>query len=177
MKSFFGLALVLVGVAVCCIPPHCEHVDMGTCGNACCSVSIPLGSDITPVDVVKALEATFPPPPSLGPDGHFTLQGTAETQGKPGWADLRQYNISAQFIGQLWHSTPSLAFNDTLNLVVYSTSLNVFSISQIGGALGDQGQNYKNIYTVYNALSPMMVFSAPPAIVFGCGSGAPQTKN
>jgi hypothetical protein len=168
MKVVVAL-VVLAGVALCCIPPHCENVDMGTCGNACCSVTIPFLSGITAMNVLVALESTFPPPPALGPDGHFTLQGTAETNGKPGFADLRQYNLTAQFIGQLWHSTPSLAFNDTLNLVVYKDSLTIFSISQIGGALGDQGQNYKNIWTVYQAIEPY--FATTPTITFGCGKG------
>ena len=49
-----------------------------------------------------------------------------------------------------------------------SSRLRVFSISQIPGAYGDAGQNYKNIFQAIKALG------VPPTLathVFGCDGG------
>ncbi len=58
--------------------------------------------------------------------------------------------MSAQFIGQAWHTTSGAArYNDTVDVNVASLPsgalVKFFSLSLVGGALGDAGQNYKNI--------------------------------
>merc|ERR1712066_330931 len=85
-----------------------------------------------------------------GPDGAFTLQMTAE--GTLGFGDLRQFKIPSgeQFIGQVHHMTSGPKhYNDTIDFTISKTDtgsvIKAFSLSLIGGALGDNGQNYKNI--------------------------------
>ncbi len=80
-----------------------------------------------------------------------------------GFGDLRPYHVSgALFIGQAWHLTKKRQFNDTLNFLIYSvntdseepakTRLRALSISQIGGAYCDAGQNFSNLATLFKAL-------------------------
>lgn len=91
-----------------------------------------------------------------------------------GSSDLRPYNLTsgAMYMIQAIHTTLVMRYNDTLDFVVVSTSSSpplfsvvrvrtqscfrinrilknkpgqIFSVSQIQGALCDAGQNYKNI--------------------------------
>ena len=85
-----------------------------------------------------------------GPDGWYELQPTAE--GTLGFYDLRQNGSpnGVDFIGQATHTTSGDAhYVDTINYGISTNhdgtyTIRAFSISGIGGALGDNGQNYKN---------------------------------
>ena len=78
-----------------------------------------------------------------GPDLRFHLMPAS---GEPyvGFADMRPYHGESMghhhvsFLGQAWHATQKLTFNDTLNLLILKespqASLRAFSTSQIGGA-------------------------------------------
>ena len=97
-----------------------------------------------------------------GPDGAYKLQITAE--GTLGFADLAQFGSPPHgfdYIGQVFHTTSGPAhYVDTINFNIKDglkpwtpleptyALVRAFSTSQIGGALGDNGQNYKNIMTV-----------------------------
>lgn len=107
-----------------------------------------------------------------GPDGRYALTITAS--GDFGFTRLRKllelisYNYSwggklpdDSFLGQVYHSTgfPGIApntttgpYRDTINWLVKKVADDVvvraFSISEIAGAYGDDGQNYKNIIQV-----------------------------
>jgi hypothetical protein len=97
-----------------------------------------------------------------GPDGYFTLQPMAE--GVTGFADLRPYKKDVDFIGQVHHMTTGPArYNDTIDITIAprqceaetdapcsasGSIIHAFSLSLIGGAYGDNGQNYKNIAMV-----------------------------
>jgi len=146
---------LMCGIASACQPPHCDRVDMGTCGNACCTLDFVVA--LSPEDVVKSLSTQFA---SGGPDGRYTFQEVAEAPGTPQFADLRKYNISAWFIGQAWHTTKVAHYNDTNNWTVSpgptdnTAVVRGFSTSQIGGALGDSGQNYKNLKQIAEAAFP-----------------------
>ena len=64
---------------------------------------------------------------------------TDETWPYPSFADMRPYHPDQiSFMGQAWHTTEKLTFNDTLNLLIPKesprASLRAFSTSQIGGA-------------------------------------------
>merc|ERR1712080_623683 len=64
------------------------------------------------------------------------------------FCDLTKYGLDAQYNSQAIHETAGIKmqkFNDTVNIVVYKKFVKVFSTSEISGALGDAGQNYKNI--------------------------------
>mmetsp|Transcript_1126 Transcript_1126/g.3368 ORF Transcript_1126/g.3368 Transcript_1126/m.3368 type:complete len:184 (-) Transcript_1126:43-594(-) len=128
----------------------CDHVDFAGCGNACCRLSY--ASSLSSAAAAAALNDTIL---AGGPDGAYTAQPLYE--GVTGFADLRPFNVSRDFIGQAYHMTSGDAhFNDTINMnTVASGSGSVVeftSISLIGGALGDAGQNYKNIANLAKAV-------------------------
>ena len=88
-----------------------------------------------------------------GPDGLYTPMMTAE--GTLTFGDLREFGAPVDFIGQAWHTTLNGVYNDTINFTIEDMGDNVthvkaFSISQIGGAYGDAGQNFWNIKQVFD---------------------------
>mmetsp|Transcript_15990 Transcript_15990/g.36614 ORF Transcript_15990/g.36614 Transcript_15990/m.36614 type:complete len:182 (+) Transcript_15990:62-607(+) len=123
--------------------PDCGNVDMGSCGNACCKLSIEV-----PISTTEAMQTLNASLANGGPDGYFTLQPTAE--GTLGFGDLRPFKTGVDFIGQVHHMTSGPKhYNDTIDITLTSTAagtmVKAFSLSLIGGALGDNGQSYKNI--------------------------------
>lgn len=101
-----------------------------------------------------------------------------------GSSDLRPYNLTsgAKYMIQAIHTTLVMRYNDTLDFVVASTSSSpplftvlrvratsnrtvyyglktwqMFSVSQIQGALCDEGQNYKNIVGLIKGLGKICV--------------------
>eukprot|EP00163_Fabomonas_tropica_P029003 TRINITY_DN6053_c1_g1_i1.p2 TRINITY_DN6053_c1_g1~~TRINITY_DN6053_c1_g1_i1.p2 ORF type:complete len:158 (+),score=48.47 TRINITY_DN6053_c1_g1_i1:72-545(+) len=140
---------------------------MGSCGNACCVIEVGFSSNNTAQAVANALTSAMSP----GPDGRYAMQPTAENPTSTGFADLRPFNVSAQFIGQAYHTTLSKHFVDTLNWVVFTDHVRAFSTSQIGGAYGDAGQNYKNLIQVIKSTSAVDASTAK--IFYGCGSNNP----
>ena len=75
-----------------------------------------------------------------GPDGAYTVQLMAE--GVSGVADLRPFNVSADFIGQARHFTQGeTRYEDVIDFNIKATAtgarVTFFSLSLIGGALGD----------------------------------------
>ena len=90
-----------------------------------------------------------------GPDKLYTPQMTAE--GTVGFGDLTPYKLDVDYIGQAWHATPNGLYNDTINFTIgksgkKAVALTAFSISQIGGAYGDDGQNYYNIINLLSSI-------------------------
>jgi hypothetical protein len=139
-------------------PADCENVDYGSCGNACCSILVKQAYE--PAEVMNKINATLQ---NGGPDGYYTLQETAEHT--LGFANLSAYiskfpspfdsSKDGVFVGQVHHMTSGPAhYNDTINFAFYDshpasgdagTYIRATSVSLIGGALGDDGQGYKNI--------------------------------
>lgn len=157
MASFKPILVTLcfvVSVLVACQPPDCDRLDCGSCGNACCNMQYGFG--INADDLMMSMQKLFAEN-SGGPDGLYTLQPMAE--GSTGFADLRPYNKSVSYIGQVWHMTQKQHFNDTIDMTLAPDAatggsfLKIFSISQIGGAYCDDGQNYKNIIQLVKALN------------------------
>ena len=109
----------------------------------------------------------------------FILRPTAEND--YGFGDLRPYHPdTVNFIGQAWHKTAKYTYTDTLNYLIYappkgspqSSTMKVHSISQIGGAYCDDGQNYKNIVVLIKALKvPYKELSAE-----GCPASGVETN-
>jgi hypothetical protein len=121
----------------------CQNVDMGSCGNACCKLLLHVQED--PVTAAKLLNTSLA---NGGPDGYYTRQFLAEKV--TGFFDLSVLKAGLPVIGQVHHMTSGPAhYNDTIDITITKTSsgsvIKAFSISLIGGALGDNGQNYKNI--------------------------------
>ena len=82
--------------------------------------------------------------------------------------DLTQYPIRWDYIFEGTHTTAG-GFVDTLKFNIgrpaspdAGTTMRVFSLSRIHGALGDNGQNYKNI--------KYMIENHEAKIVLGCGA-------
>ena len=120
--------------------PDCQHVDMGSCGNACCKMS-GFGAG-TADDVVGAIQTALA---KGGPDGAFTA---AKTWGDffnltDGCRKLNPAETTNTYLCQATHMTSGpYHFNDTINILVgptsaskYNTaSVELFSVSQIAGA-------------------------------------------
>jgi len=130
----------------------CQNVDFGSCGNACCKLDFRVLVSSSK-DAMTTLNQTMS---NGGPDGAYKLQMTAE--GTLGFGDLAQFGSPHGFdyIGQVFHTTSGPAhYVDTINFNIKQedpyTVVRAFSTSQIGGALGDNGQNYKNIMSVMKA--------------------------
>jgi hypothetical protein len=89
-----------------------------------------------------------------GPDSRYIPMMTAE--GTMTFGDLRPYDKPVDFIGQAWHTTMDLQYNDTMNMLLTpvdgGTSVYAFSISQIAGAYGDEGQNYFNVVQLFDSI-------------------------
>jgi len=134
-----------------CDLPGCDHPDLGSCGNACCSLTITVNESSEVV--MNKVNATIS---SGGPDGLYTAQITAD--GSLGFSDLRSYPIDFDFVGQAWHKTLNGVYDDTVNFNLKSvsdgekTEIRAHSISQIAGALGDAGQNHWNIMQLVNGI-------------------------
>jgi len=134
----------------------CSHVDFGSCGNACCNMLMTV-----PFSPAKAMAMLNKSLSDGGPDGRYHLEMSVE--GPVGFANLTDFaqdlpepfskSTSGVFIGQARHETIG-NFNDTVNFNLIATKkgdtlLHAFSLSLVAGALGDNGQNYKNV------ISPM----------------------
>jgi len=135
------VALLGARGAVSCQPPHCDRVSMGECGNACCLLKFTFEKEST----TQIKEGILNVLGNGGPDGQYLVSTTAE--GDYGFSDLRKFNASVDYIGQAIHSTKVHHYNDSIDMTISSlpqgSYLTAFSISQIAGAFGDAGQNYK----------------------------------
>ena len=149
------LLFCLSAIVLACKEDGCSaHLDWGSCGNACCSLAITTKD--SPEAAIALLNATVS---RGGPDKHYTAQVTAG--GNLFFDDLRDYDVpkNANYIGQSFHVTDNGEFTDTQNWVVYphggtGSKIVGFSISQIGGAYGDDGQNWFNLNSVFAEAYP-----------------------
>jgi hypothetical protein len=153
MQSTLVLVIVICicAAALGCTDVLCNHPDTGSCGNACCKLMFAIQAPTE--TVMQKLNQSIV---AGGPDGLYIPQMTAE--GTLTFGDLRQYPDHPDFIGQAWHTTKNGLYNDTINFTLFptddgsSTALHAFSISQIGGAYGDDGQNYFNIVQLLTSI-------------------------
>jgi hypothetical protein len=168
---FLFIVLIVVHCVLSCNDALCNHPDFGSCGNACCLLSFSINE--TPESVMQKLNSTIA---SGGPDGLYSARMTAE--GTLTFADLRVYHPPGNpyFIGQTWHTTKNGLYNDTINFTLTpaasdgSTRLVAFSISQIAGAYGDDGQNYFNIVQLMNS-----IWTGSNAVATHEGSSCPKS--
>eukprot|EP00600_Ochromonadales_sp_CCMP1393_P009826 CAMPEP_0174972644 /NCGR_PEP_ID=MMETSP0004_2-20121128/10752_2 /TAXON_ID=420556 /ORGANISM="Ochromonas sp., Strain CCMP1393" /LENGTH=154 /DNA_ID=CAMNT_0016222907 /DNA_START=29 /DNA_END=490 /DNA_ORIENTATION=- len=149
----FIVTLLLSLLAVqACDYPDCNHPDEGSCGDACCRLGLFISGETT-TEVMTKLNETLV---KGGPDQRYIPQMTAE--GTLTFGDLRPYDKPVDYIGQTWHTTTNLMYNDTINILLKPTELGkstfvyAVSISQIAGAYGDDGQNYFNIKQLFDSV-------------------------
>merc|ERR1711934_103208 len=151
----------------------CDHPDLGSCGNSCCIMDFELTT--APLDThtrfVKWLKAG-------GPDGSFKYVTGPDSAGHNPGDDLRQYNISWQFIWQGEHTTTG-GYVDQIDFNVQprgatGSLLRISSVSGIHGALGDNGQTYKTLAVMLgDAKKKDPKFKS--SIVHGCGAAPLHT--
>ena len=165
----FGLLATVAGQTTCgkspSSVPDCDKPDFGSCGNACCLTDCLVGYN-DPEDVYEALKGFFL---DGGIDGSYSYVSGPDPAGHNPTDDLRPYNLTQKFILQGQHKTTG-GYVDTINQYVYTTAdgqsgVRSFSISNIHGALGDDGQSYKNL--AY--LNKQMPTPCTLKILHGCG--------
>jgi len=133
----------------------CQNVDFGGCGGACCNVV----ASLEKMDMTTAMQILNSSLADGGPDGGYALQMTAE--GTAGFGDVRPYG--GGWIGQVKHTTVG-GFVDQVNFHIqqgdgiWGSKIAAFSVSEIGGALQDNGQNYKNIVMALKGAFPGEIF-------------------
>jgi len=150
----------------------CSKVDHGSCGNACCTVDVKLGA--TENITSHTYETIVGYLKSGGEDGSYAYVTGADAAGNDPSDDLTPYGIPWSYIFQGTHTTTG-GYVDTLNFNIAkvdasgSATLRIFSISNIHGALGDNGQNFKNIAYLIEGRST--------EIVYGCGAQGIPTRS
>jgi hypothetical protein len=140
----------------------CDHADYGSCGNACCVVESEGTSSVE--DVYATVKQYLL---KGGDDGSYSYSTGADAAGHNPTDDLTPFNISWSYVFQGNHKTAG-GYVDTLNFNVKATDdgghlLRLFSVSDIHGALGDHGQNYKTL--------AYLLDGRPLTVVHGCGKG------
>jgi len=150
------------------VKSDCGRVDMGSCGNACCVLDIQLG--ISPDAAYEALADFLQ---SGGDSGAYRLVPGEMPYDEHPADNLTSLDIPGgwKFIVQGKHTTSGRHYVDTLNFAIRRTSdgasiMRAFSISDLHGALGDAGQNYKTLAYLLEAIG------ADPEtadMLYGCG--------
>jgi len=149
-------------VGSCGVTPNADCVnDMGSCGNACCSAEFK-----TSMGVGEAFEALQSYLEDGGADGLFAYVG-----GSGGLNIPAAQGSTWDSIFQGTHTTIKARYVDTLDFAIRSakdggSTVRAFSISNIAGALGDEGQNRRTISLMGQDLG-----LGSMKVLFGCGEG------
>lgn len=159
--------------------PDCDHPDLGSCGTACCSLFVGVAAE--PGAVYASLRSYLS---GGGADGSFSYVNASDAAGHDPSDDLRPYKIPSgwQYILQGRHRTTG-GYVDTINVAITSAhagasdrcTVRAFSISDIHGALGDAGQNYKTLSVLMRHVGAPSDEPLHGAIEHGCGTGRPQS--
>lgn len=165
--------------------PDCERADVGSCGTACCllDVSVP---GVTPEDAYEGLKKFLQ---SGGRSGSYKyvdewhdqrrlVVAREDTHGDKihGWDDGGHWMY--MLLGK--HTTSLRRYNDTLSFSirrmdnVNGAIVRMFSKSDISGALGDAGQNYKTLKYLLRALGPEIEGGIHEETLFGCPDPKPR---
>ena len=146
----------------------CENIDFGSCGGACCLVDYPIGSR-GPVNTTHVYLQVKDYLVKGGKDGSYAYVTGPDAAGHNPGDDLTKYPIAWDYIFQGTHTTTG-GYVDTLKFNIgrveagKKTIMRIFSVSNVHGALGDNGQNYKNIAYILEGRGAR--------IVHGCGAKA-----
>ena len=110
MLSKASLILVVVacfsGLVYSCVPPDCDRLDCGTCGNACCTYEYYFSKHISYIESLKIVSNKIKLDLSTS-DLNLKISADLKEGGSDDryWLvssqDLRPYNISAHFIIQV----------------------------------------------------------------------------
>lgn len=143
----------------------CNSRDIGSCGNACCAVDVTLTA--TPEKAYTVLKSNLS---SGGKDRSFAYINDTDTAGHNPVDNLTPFHVGYNYILQGTHTTTS-GYVDTININIKgasgaTTQARLFSISNIHGALGDNGQNFKSLAFL---LQTSGLEIGPMDVVHGCG--------
>ncbi len=60
-KASFILVVLgcYLGLVYCCVPPDCDRLDCGTCGNACCTYEYYFSKNIFNLKFIKKFETVL----------------------------------------------------------------------------------------------------------------------
>lgn len=147
-------------IGSCGVTPNADCVnDMGSCGNACCSAEFKTSMGVE--EAHKALQSYLE---DGGVDGLFAYVG-----GSGGLNIPAAHGSTWDSIFQGTHTTIQARYVDTLNFAIRSakdggSTVRAFSISDIAGALGDEGQNRRTISLMGQDLG-----LGSMEVLFGCG--------
>lgn len=147
-------------IGSCGVTPNADCVnDMGSCGNACCSTEFKTSMGVE--EAHKALQSYLE---DGGVDGLFAYVG-----GSGGLNIPAAHGSTWDSIFQGTHTTIQARYVDTLNFAIRSakdggSTVRAFSISDIAGALGDEGQNRRTISLMGQDLG-----LGSMEVLFGCG--------
>lgn len=138
--------------------PDCLN-DMGSCGNACCAVEFETSQSVS--EAYSSIAAYLK---DGGSDGLFEYVGGSAGLG----IDAAPGSVWDS-IFQGVHTTFLARYRDTLDFAIRSAPggksiVRAFSISNIDGALGDEGQNRRTL-----TLLGSDVGLGKPTVLFGCG--------
>jgi len=147
--------------------PDCEKVDMGSCGNACCAVEVATKMD--PKALYSAVARFLR---SGGDTASFKLVPGEMPFGEHPPDDLTSLSLGDwKYVFQGQHTTSGRGYVDTLNLNIRSNGtssvLRAFSASDVHGALGDAGQNFKTLAYILDATG---IGRSGVKVLHGCGS-------
>lgn len=161
-------------------PPKkgCGYLDNGSCGNACCALTVKLRNS-SPKQAYDELGSYLE---NGGGDGLFSKGSDHDAAGNKSPDDQAPY--PDQFKPPLpwlyttsgFHKTAKLKYKDSLFFSVgalekgVGAQVRMFSISDINGALGDAGQNYKTLSFLSDGLGWKDL-----KIEYGCGKGQHET--
>eukprot|EP00658_Telonema_sp_P-2_P003791 TRINITY_DN1141_c0_g2_i1.p1 TRINITY_DN1141_c0_g2~~TRINITY_DN1141_c0_g2_i1.p1 ORF type:complete len:206 (+),score=53.14 TRINITY_DN1141_c0_g2_i1:114-731(+) len=143
----------------------CDHTDLGSCGNSCCGIEIQLPD--SPEEVYNVTTSFLK---GGGDDGSYTYVTGKGPGGQDPGDDLRHFGIAYQFIFQGSHTTTG-GYLDTIDFNIRKDSgtgsiIRIFTISDIHGALGDNGQGYKNVAYM---MGQVQILKGTAQIFHGCG--------
>jgi len=147
-------------IGSCGVTPNADCVnDMGSCGNACCSAEFKTSMGVE--EAHKALQSYLE---NGGADGLFAYVG-----GSGGLNMPAAHGSTWDSIFQGTHTTIQARYVDTLDFAIRSaedggSTVRAFSISNIAGALGDEGQNRRTISLMGQDLG-----LGSMEVLFGCG--------
>jgi len=145
LKPLYTIVVISM-IAQACVAPDCDNQDCGSCANACCKLTFTFPPSMTSTDVATVLNNTIM---GGGPDGRYFETTLAE--GVHNVADLHPLGVPV-YIAKTIHTTAKRVYNDSIDMTITDSAggatLRAFSISQVGGAYCDAGQNFKNIVTL-----------------------------
>ena len=164
--------------------PDCENADLGSCGNACCTVNVTgISGFHNTTELYNHLVGYLK---AGGEDASFSYVTGPDSHGNNPSDDLTPYGIAWDYILQGTHTTYPGGYVDTIDIAIFSEasaavkqqargksdkatsefSLRAFNIAGIHGALGDHGQSYKSLaYMTKGAFGDDVKITK----VFGCG--------